>query len=324
MTVPTRPTKRAPAPPQRPAPTTKPPSQKPVPSAANQLKNLPSIKAGICSLFDDMIEERCAHGRFLMLYGPPGMGKTTLAAKFPKCAFITTSGEQGIYLYKEKGLVSKDMPIVQLDPLFPHDQIPAGTGHPGYQRCLLALERFRDKDHDFKTMVIDSVSGLQDLCYQHCASMLFNGDMDSKEFTAYFAGYTKAAEAFWSSEILKTILEIVAKGLNVVLLAHSTFKPVQNANGPDYDQYRPELDKGFLKYVSKDLHGMFFMGQEIMVSIDQKTKKKTTMGDRRFIGMAPTTYYLAKSWCTPEGVTEIDCGDSADATYKKLAEVLGM
>jgi DNA polymerase III delta prime subunit len=313
MTVPTRPTKRAPAPPQRPAPTTKPPAAKALPSHSASRNP-----------FEDMIEDRPAHGRFLMLYGPPGMGKTTLAAKFPKCAFITTSGEQGIYLYKEKGLVSKDMPIVQLDPLFPHDQIPAGTGHPGYQRCLLALERFRDKDHDFKTMVIDSVSGLQDLCYQHCASTLYSGDMDSKEFTAYFAGYTKAAEAFWSSEILKTILEIVAKGLNVVLLAHSTFKPVQNANGPDYDQYRPELDKGFLKYVSKDLHGMFFMGQEIMVSIDQKTKKKTTMGDRRFIGMAPTTYYLAKSWCTPEGVTEIDCGDSADATYKKLAEVLGM
>jgi hypothetical protein len=61
-----------------------------------------------------------------------------------------------------------------------------------------------------------------------------------------------------------------------------------------------------------------------MVSIDQKTKKKNTVGDRRFIGLSPTTYYTAKSWCTPEGVTEIDCGESAKETWSKLKEALGM
>ena len=149
MTSPTRPAKRAPAPPpQRPAPTNKPPAQRPVHTASQ-------------NPFEDMIEERVAHGRFIMFYGPPGMGKTTLAAKFPKCAFVTTSGEQGIYLYKEKGLVSKDMPIVQLDPLFPHDQIPAGTGHPGYLRCKLALERFRDLKQSLVTQKLLKHSGPQ-------------------------------------------------------------------------------------------------------------------------------------------------------------------
>lgn len=304
----------------------RPAKRAPVPTgtiAKTTLQKRPTIVASD-NPFDDMIEERPKHGRFLMLYGPPGLGKTTLAAQFPKPMFITTSGEQGIYLYKERGMVSKDMPIVQLDPLFAHGDIPTSGGHPGYLRCKLALERFRDKTHNFETAVIDSASGLQDLCYQHCASMLFGGDMDSKEFTAYYAGYSKAAEAFWSSEILAIILEIVAKGKNVILIAHSTFKTINNANGPDYEQFRPELDKGFLKYVSKDLHGMFFMGNEVMVTIDQKTKKKNAVGDRRFIGMAPMTYYMAKSWCTPDDVTEIDCGSSAAETYAKLAAVLGM
>jgi hypothetical protein len=301
MSTPQRPIKRAPAPPT----------------------NRPAITASSQNIFEDLIEAKPQHGRFLMLYSPPGMGKTTLAAQFPAPMFITTSGEQGIYLYKERKLVPADIPIIQLEPLAPHDEIPAG-GHPGYLRCMTAMQRFRDGKHDRQTLVIDSTSGLQDICYQHCASMLFDSDMDSKDFTAYYAGYTKAAEAFWSSELLSTMLEIVAKGFNVVLIAHSTFKPVNNPNGPDYDQYRPELDKNIWKYTSKDLHGVFFMGQEILVSIDQKTKKKNTVGERRFIGLSPTTYYTAKSWCTPEGMTEIDCGESAKETWSKLKEALGM
>lgn len=300
------------------SPPPRPIKRAPVPPTAR-----PSITASSQSIFEDLIDAKPQHGRFLMLYSPPGMGKTTLAAQFPAPVFITTSGEQGIYLYKERNLVHSDIPIIQLEPLAPHDEIPAG-GHPGYLRCMTAMQRFRDGNHDRQTLVIDSTSGLQDICYQHCASMLFDGDMDSKDFTAYYAGYTKAAEAFWSSELLSTMLEIVAKGYNVVLIAHSTYKPVNNPNGPDYDQYRPELDKNIWKYTSKDLHGVFFLGQEIMVSIDQKTKKKSTVGDRRFIGLSPTTYYTAKSWCTPEGMTEIDCGESAKETWSKLKEALGM
>jgi hypothetical protein len=298
---------------------------RPVPAKrASSPPTRPTVVASSQNIFEDLIDDKPKHGRFLMLYSPPGMGKTTLAAQFPKPMFITTSGEQGIYLYKERKLVPSDIPIVQLEPLFAHEDIPAASGHPGYNRCMSAMTRFRDGQHDRETLVIDSTSGLQDICYQHCASVLFDGDMDSKDFTAYYAGYTKAAEAFWSSKLLATMLEIVAKGYNVVLIAHSTFKPVNNPNGPDYDQYRPELDKNIWKYTSKDLHGVFFLGQEIMVSIDQKTKKKNTVGDRRFIGLSPTTYYTAKSWCTPEGMNEIDCGESAKETWSKLKEALGM
>ena len=304
--VPPRPAKRAPAPPATPT--------------------RPAIAAG-ADPFADLLDTRTSHGKFLMFYSEAGMGKTTLAAMFPDPMFIVTSGEQGIFLYKERGLADKNIPVVQLDPLFAHDSIPADTGHPGFLRCLEACRRFRDLKHDRKTLVIDSVSGLQDLCHQHCASKLFGGNIDGNgkdEFLSYYKGYIKSAEAFWSSELLTLLLEIVAKGYNVILLAHNMFKQVDNVGGPEFSQYRPELDKEIWKYTKKDLHGVFFLGQEVQVSIDSKTKKKSAIGDRRFIGLAPSPYYVAKSWCTPDGVGEIDCGANAQETWQNLKTVLGM
>ena len=298
MNTPTRPAKRAPAPAR------------------------PSVSAG-SNPFEELTNESASHGKFLMLYSEAGEGKTTLASQFPDPMFIVTAGEQGIYLYKQRGMVPASVPVVQLDPLYSHGEIPDG-GHPGWLKCIKAMQVFRDSTHDRKTLVIDSTSGLQDLCFQHCASMLFEGDMDSKEFTDYYRGYTKAAEAYWSGVFLPLCLEIVAKGYNVILIAHSSLKPVHNPIGPDFEQFRPNLYKTIFEYTKKDLHGIFFLWREVAVSIDQKTKKKTTMGDRRFIGLSPSPYYVAKTWCTPEGMNEIDCGESPAETWSKLKEALGM
>lgn len=283
----------------------------------------PAIKAS-SNPFDDLIDTRTTQGKFLMLYGEAGEGKTSLAAQFPAPLFVVTSGEQGIFLLKQRSVVSQNLPVIALDELFPHEFIPQGTGHPGWKKCMETLEMFRDDDHPYQTLVIDSVSGLQDLCFQHCASQLFDGDMDSEAFTGWFRGYSKAAEAFWSAEFLPIILSIVARGLNVVLVAHQDYKQVENPSGPDFNRFQPALQKGIWNFTKKDLHGVFYLGREVMVVIDKKTKKKSTTGDRRFIGLAPSTYYIAKTWCTPEGITELECGESAAASWSVLKEALGM
>lgn len=295
-----------------------PPPKRPVPPQKPQ-QAVKSISSGK-SPFDDLVEETPRHGHFIMFYSEAGEGKTTLAAQFPDPMFIVTSGEQGINLYKQNNVVT-NIPVVPLEPLFEHSLIPAG-GHPGWIKCLKTMERFADAEHQYKTLVIDSVSGLQDLCFQHGASMLFNGDMDGKDFCDYYRGYTKSAECFWAGQFIPACLQIVAKGYNVILIAHSTYKPVPNPTGPDFDQHRPALYKTIFEYTKKDLHGMFYLGREINVTIESKTKKKTATGDRRFIGVSPSTWYVAKSWCTQEGVTEIECGSTAKETYGELQKAL--
>ena len=300
-----------------PTPKRKLPARAAAPPAAR-----PRISADDC--FADLASDVKEHGKFLMLYSEAGEGKTTLAAQFPAPVFVTTAGEQGAHIYKQNGSLPQTTPIIDLEPLFAHSEIPAGTGHPGWNRLIETMERFRDAQHQYQTLIIDSCSGLQDLCFQHGASLLFNGEIDGKEFTDFYRGYSKSSEAYWSGVFLPLCLQIVSKGLNVILIAHSTFKTQMNPVGPDYDQFRPALMKSVFEYTKKDLHGIFFLGREVAVSIDQKTKKKQTMGDRRFIGLSPSTYYVAKSWCTEVGLDELDCGDSAQATYAVLSKALGM
>jgi energy-coupling factor transporter ATP-binding protein EcfA2 len=274
--------------------------------------------------FADSIDTRTSQGKFLMLYGESGEGKTSLAANFPKPLFIATSGEQGVFLLKQKGVIPKDTPVISLPELYPHDEIPDGSGHPGWITAMEEARKFRDEPHPFQTLVFDSVSGLQDLCFQHCASRLYKGDIDGDDFNGWQRGYTKAAESFWSSEFLPILLGIVAKGLNVILIAHSTYRQVENPSGPDFSRFQPALQKNVWEFTKKDLHGVFYLGREVKVAVDRTTKKKTTMGDRRFIGLAPSTYYVAKTWCTPEGTEELECGATAKETWSILKEALGM
>jgi len=300
--------------------TTPPIKRRPTPPQSTT-KAMPTLTASTGS-FDDLIDTRTSQGKFLMIYGEPGEGKTSLSAQFPNPLFITTSGEQGIFLLKQRKVVDTTIPIIVLDELFPHDQIPDGTGHPGWIKCLETLTRFRDNSHGLKTLVVDSTSGLQDLCFQHCASVQYSGDMDGDQFNGFSRGYTKAAESYWSSEFLPLCLAIVAKGLNVVLVAHSTYRQVENPSGPDYNRFQPALGKQIWDFTKKDLHGLFYLGREVMVSVDAKTKKKNTVGDRRFIGVSPSTYYVAKTWCTPND--EMEVGNSAAETWKNLRVALGM
>lgn len=300
-------------------PPTRPPARPP-------LKPAPAAKPAVTlqsnNIFDDLVEDLPGHGKFLMLYSEAGMGKTTLAAQFPDSIFITTAGEQGIHLYKQRGLVDKKIPVIGLPAPVDNEELVAGAGSIGWNKCMDALQRFHDGGHSKKTVVIDSVSGLQDLCFQHSASMLFGGDMNSKEFTDFYRGYSKAAEQFWGPQFLRLCLAIVKQGYNVILIAHSTPKEVENPTGPNYTRYEPALTKPIWSLTKKDLHGVFFLGQEVIVAVDTKKKQTKAQAERRFIGMLPSTYYIAKTWCTTEGTAEIDCGDTATATYAKLQEVL--
>lgn len=87
------------------------------------------------------------YGRW-MIHGPQGSGKTTLAstiAEAGKCLFIDFTGEKGIRSFKgapyaKNIVIARPSSITQLDDLF--WQLNKG-------------------DHDFKSVVLDSLTGIQ-------------------------------------------------------------------------------------------------------------------------------------------------------------------
>ena len=255
-------------------------------------------------------------GKFFMLYSPPGEGKTTVAAHAPNPLFIHTSDEQGIkqaITYKVVPAEVKDW-LVELNPVCDIDEIPTG-GHPGWQKLIHTLHTFEAGNHSRRTVVIDTCSGLQTLCHQHCASLLFNQDMVAQDgFMSFYKGYHKAAEQFWQMEFLTLCSRIVAKGYNVVLLAHSSLSNEPNPSGPDYQSYSPDLEKKIWNYTKKAIQGLFFMGR--CQSLKKEGQKTKVSAETRFIGTTKTAWYEAKNWFNLN--EPIDIGKDARTTWDNI------
>jgi len=262
-------------------------------------------------------------GKFLVIHSPPGEGKTTIAAHAPDPLFIFTSDEQGI----KQALHAKVVPasvrnyLVELDPVCPLDSIPKDTGHPGWIKCIDTLVAFETQDHDRRSLVIDSTSGLQSLCHQHTASMLFDGDMVRDDgFMNFYKGYIKAAEQYWQREFMATLSRIVAKGFNVILLAHTKLQTEPNPAGPEVKMYTPDLDARIWGFTKKAVQGTLFLGKNRSFRKDSSTKKTVVSAEERFVGVNNTTWYEAKNWFDLQD--DIEVGSSAKETWNNIATAL--
>ena len=258
-------------------------------------------------------------GIFTLLYGPPGEGKTTFASQFPKPLFIITNGETGIYSAKKTSVADKSIPVLELEGLFA--VIPKLTGHPAWDKLTTTLDTFLKGNHDRRTIVIDTLSGLESLCFQHCASLKFDGDMASRHQDSWnhFAnGPHTAARLYWQNEFLNKCIDIIRKGYNIVLIGHSNLRLQVNPNGVDFNLYNIELTPKILTYTNKIIHHIWFFGREQIFHTEQGTKKKKVLSNDRFIGMNTTTWYTAKNWNNIQN--PIECGNSPQETYANLTK----
>ena len=143
------------------------------------------------------------------IYGPEGVGKTTLAAMFPGAVFVDTEGS------------TKHMDVARFDP--PGDlndvleQISWVLGHPD----------------QVGTLVIDTVDWLEKLIFQAVCS---EKKIQNIEDIGYGKGYVYAKQKM--QQILEVLDAIVAKGVHVVLVCHSMIRKFEQ---PDLSQHDPEV-----------------------------------------------------------------------------------
>jgi hypothetical protein len=150
-----------------------------------------------------------------MVYGPPGVGKTTFASQAPNPVFIAT--EEGC---NDLDVARFPMPANLADVL-------------GYIGELYA------EPHEYKAVVVDSLDWLEKLVFDRvCADRRVKtiGDID------WGKGYT-AALAHW-----KTIVEGLdalrdKRGMMVILTSHATFERFEDPETNGYDRYVPDLNR---------------------------------------------------------------------------------
>lgn len=156
----------------------------------------------------------------IVLYGVPGIGKTTMAAQASRPVFIPV----------EDGLGQIEVPA------FPQPR--------SYTDVVQCIEQLMEK-HDYDTVVLDSLDKLEPLIWDHvCRTIPASAagkTADNIEAYGYGKGYLHAASVW--RELLAGLDALRAKGMVVVLVAHSIVAKVEPPETDPYDRYQLRLHK---------------------------------------------------------------------------------
>lgn len=140
------------------------------------------------------------------IYGIEKVGKTTFASKAPSPVFLAI----------EKG--TEQLDVVR----FPKPQ--------NFQDVISAISHLLQEEHEFKTLVIDSLDAAEVLAQREVVSQ---HGISSLEEIGYGSGYKEADEKMLNMldglEMLRDI-----KGMHVIILAHSV---VTTFNDPDAESH---------------------------------------------------------------------------------------
>lgn len=154
----------------------------------------------------------------VMIYGPPGVGKSSFSANAPAPIFLPT----------EDGTNNLDV------ARFPRPET--------WGDVLAALEELSSADHEYQTLVIDTLDGMEAIVFgEVCAR--WKADSIEQVGGGYGKGYTAAIDEW--RRLLGCIERLRQRKpqMGVILAAHSVIKKFQNPEGDDYDRYIPKMNE---------------------------------------------------------------------------------
>ena len=194
--------------------------------------------------------------------GAPGTGKTTLACSFPGPAYlIRTLGE---------------MPPRDL----PKSQRPVSIGETLTAEALWdQLTALAKEEHEFKTAIIDSVTGLEALF----ADDVMRGETKAKTLQGALGGYGAGREAvaMRHARVRRAAEVLRARGINVVFIAHSEVARIDPPDGEGYNHYTLRMHAKSLPPYVDNVDVVGFVKQATIVRGDEHgSRRAVTTGER--------------------------------------------
>ena len=161
----------------------------------------------------------------LIVYGEPGIGKTTLGCHAPNVLLIPT----------EDGAAGMDVM-----------QLPSDRVCQTWEDVLKAVGTLLGDDHDRKWVVIDTINGVTDLCAQFICDRDFNGNWEATKgkdgYNAFARGDKAMAQEF--KRLIKGLdLLRTEKDMGIILLAHQGLHRSGNALGEDFMKFGADVNK---------------------------------------------------------------------------------
>lgn len=234
-----------------------------------------------------------------VVYGPPGIGKTSFGAAVPGCLFLIDDKEDGIGTLKASKLVQADIPVLP----------PAAR----WEDVLGMVRQLSQGGHDHKCLVIDTLGGIERLCHEFICRTQFNGEWGDKGFGGYQRGY-EVSLSEWRL-LLNALDDCRAAGMSVMALAHSVIKPYKNPEGDDYDRFVPDMHHKTWSLSHRWADMVLFLNYYVEVTSDGNRSKGRGGQSRTMY----TEYHAAYEAKNRSGLpTEIDMGGSGEEAWGNL------
>ncbi|MGX4583338.1 AAA family ATPase [Paenibacillus chitinolyticus] len=207
-----------------------------------------------------VISGKVQKAKKVVLYGPEGIGKSSLAANFPRRIFIDTEGS------------TTEMDV---------DRLPKPSS---WEMLRQQVEWVKQQGNRFGSLIIDTIDWAEMLCVESVCAI---HNKKGVEDFGYGKGHIYVAEEL--GRFLNFLSEVVEAGINVVLTAHAQIVKFEQ---PDemgaYDRYQLKLGQktgSKTAALVKEWADMvlFINYKTFSVATDDKGKKHKGQGGTRTV-----------------------------------------
>lgn len=210
----------------------------------------------------------------LVAYGAEGIGKSTFASRFPAPLFIDLEGG------------TKQLEV---------DRYPAPDS---WLMLLEEIDSVIEDPGDYETLVIDTIDRAEVLL---TAQLLDEAGVDSIEKVGggYGKGYTALKERFLK-DFLNRLDKVIAKGVNVTLVAHANSRKFETPDTPPYDKWELKISKQVAPIVKEWADILLFMNYRVMVIEENGRSKARGKGERMMYATHRPTYDAKNRYGLPD------------------------
>lgn len=226
----------------------------------------------------------------ILVHGVAGIGKTTLASQFPNPIFAWTEKGAGV------------LDVVGTPILTTYDDM------------IDVLSSLYSEDHEFKTLVVDSVDWFEPLVWAKACEL---NKWNTIEDPGYGKGFAAALE-LWKQYLDGLSALRDQKGMTIVQIAHTDIRRHDPPESEPYDRYVLKLHKGASAKLMEHADCIFFANYRIStVKSDVGFKKTVTRAvgsGERVLHTVERPAFIAKN--------RYSMPDSLPLAFEPLAEYL--